>query len=75
MTAVASRFEARLAPCGRECAGEEYRTEDLHGLTTDEIRFACGCRTSKEEFHDGSVHRMVVRHDGRVLTDEELRGE
>ncbi len=44
-------------------------------MTTDELRFDCGCRVSKEEFHDGSVHRMVTHHKGKVLTDEELRGE
>ena len=50
-------------------------TEDLQGLITEELRFACGCTTAKEEFHDGSVHRLVVDHHGKVLVDEELRGE
>jgi hypothetical protein len=50
-------------------------TEDQHGLVTEEVRFSCGCRTAREEFHDGSVHRMVVDHHHRVLVDEELRGE
>jgi len=50
-------------------------TEDQQGLITEDLRFACGCRISKEEFHDGSVHRMVTNHHGRVLTDEEFRGE
>ena len=27
------------------------------------------------EFHDGSVHHMVVDHRGKVLVDEEFRGE
>jgi hypothetical protein len=75
MSAVASRFEARTAPCGAQHSGEEYRTEDQHGLVTDDVRFSCGCRTSKEEFHDGSVHRKVVHHSGKVLIDEEFRGE
>jgi hypothetical protein len=50
-------------------------TEDLQGLITEELKFACGCTTAKEEFHDGSVHRLVVDHHGKVLVDEELRGE
>jgi hypothetical protein len=42
---------------------------------TLDVRFACGCHRHKEEFHDGSVHLMVVNHHGKVLVDEELRGE
>jgi hypothetical protein len=75
MTATVSRFEGRLAPCGANRSGEAFLTEDHEGLTTEELLFACGCKISKEEFHDGSVHRMVVNHHGKVLTDEELRGE
>ncbi|MFC7493317.1 MULTISPECIES: hypothetical protein [unclassified Nocardioides] len=50
-------------------------TTDLQGLITEDRRYSCGCRTTKEEFHDGSVHLMVVSHHGKVLLDEELRGE
>jgi hypothetical protein len=75
MTTTVSRFEPRLAPCGHLCAGEEVASEDLHGLVTEDLRYDCGCRGSKEEFHDGSVHMMVTHHSGRVLMDEELRGE
>jgi len=55
--------------------GESFVTEDQQGLMTEDLQFGCGCRESKEEFHDGSVHRMVVDHHGRVLSDEEIRGE
>ena len=75
MTATISRFEARLAPCGKQADGEVLATEDEQGLITEDVRYGCGCRATKEEFHDGSVHRMVVNHRGRVLIDEELRGE
>jgi len=50
-------------------------TEDHEGLITEDLRYSCGCRTTREEFHDGSCHRMVVHHSGKVLTDEEWRGE
>jgi hypothetical protein len=50
-------------------------TEDHAGLVTEELRYSCGCRSTREEFHDGSVHRMVVHHNGKVLADEEWRGE
>jgi hypothetical protein len=75
VTATISRFEAKLAPCGKLRDGERSLTEDQQGLNTEELAFSCGCRTSKEEFHDGSVHRMVVDHHRKVLLDEELRGE
>ena len=50
-------------------------TEDHEGLVTEDLRYSCGCRSTREEFHDGSCHRMVVHHNGKVLADEELRGE
>jgi hypothetical protein len=50
-------------------------TEDHQGLVTEELRFSCGCCSSREEFHDGSFHHMVVHHNGKVLEDEEWRGE
>ena len=75
MTATISRFDVRVAPCGRQYGGERYQSEDLQGLVTEELRFSCGCLVTKEEFHDGSVHRMVIQHDGKVLMDEEFRGE
>ena len=75
MTATISRFVGKLAPCGRAYDGDRFVTEDQMGLVTEELLYSCGCRATKEEFHDGSVHRMVVQHDGKVLVDEELRGE
>jgi hypothetical protein len=75
VTATVSRFEPRMAPCGVVHGGERHATDDLNGLATEELRYSCGCRNSREEFHDGSVHRIVVRHDGRIIVDEELRGE
>lgn len=75
MTATISRFDARLAPCGRVHDGDRYLTEDQQGLVMEELHYSCGCRATKEEFHDGSVHRMIVEHGGKVLVDEELRGE
>ena len=75
MSAAATAFEPRLAPCGHTHGGEQFLTEDHEGLVTEDLRYSCGCRSTREEFHDGSVHRMVVHHNGRVLADEELRGE
>lgn len=75
MTATISRFDAKLAPCGRSHDGERMTTEDQEGLLTEDLTFSCGCQSHREEFHDGSVHVMVVNHRGKVLVDEELRGE
>jgi len=75
MTGTSTRFEARMAPCGVMHGGERVFADDLSGLATEELRFSCGCRNAREEFHDGSVHRRVVRHDGKILVDEEHRGE
>jgi hypothetical protein len=75
VSATATTFEPRLAPCGHRHGGEQYVTEDHQGLVTEDLRYSCGCRTTREEFHDGSCHRMVVHHNGKVLADEELRGE
>jgi hypothetical protein len=75
VTATINRFEATLAPCGKQRDGERCVNEDQEGLVTEEVVFSCGCKSTKEEFHDGSCHRMTVDHHGKVLVDEELRGE
>jgi hypothetical protein len=75
VTSTITSFENRLAPCGRQEAGERAMTEDGQGLMTEHVSYTCGCRSSKEEFHDGSVHHLVIHHRGKVLVDEELRGE
>jgi hypothetical protein len=75
MTSTITPFAATRAPCGHQHRGERSVSEDEQGLITEEVTYSCGCRVSKEEFHDGSVHRMVVNHRGRVLFEEELRGE
>ena len=55
--------------------GERTTTEDQQGLITEDVTYSCGCQSHREEFHDGSFHRQIVDHRGRVLVDEELRGE
>ncbi|HET8959377.1 hypothetical protein [Nocardioides sp.] len=75
MTATITTFEARMAPCGRHLPGEQFVSEDLQGLVTEDLRFECGCQTHREEYHDGSVHHLVVNHHGKVMVDEEFRGE
>jgi hypothetical protein len=52
--------------------GDHYQDQDDDGLVTDNFHYACGCLSSRHDYHDGSIHRLVVRHDGTVLLDELL---
>ena len=70
MTTTSTRFEGQLAPCGQKVDGERTQSEDLQGLVTQEFRYDCGCRSGREEYHDGSVRHMIVHHKGKVLLDE-----
>jgi hypothetical protein len=75
MATTSSTFSTRPAPCGRVVGGESYEDRDDQTLLTEEMDFACGCRIIRHEYHDGSVSRKVIRHDGRVLVDELLWAE
>ena len=63
-------FTGQQAPCGRIVDGETYQDQDDEAMVTEGVDYACGCRTIRHEYHDGSVSQKVVRHDGRVLVDE-----
>ena len=71
----ASTFKGQQAPCGQIVDGQNYQDRDEEALVTDELDYACGCRTIRHEYHDGSVSRKVVRHDGKVLVDELISAE
>jgi len=68
-------FKGQQAPCGRLVDGENYEDHDDEIVVTEETLFECGCQTIQHQYHDGSVSRRVVRHDGRVLIDELLSAE
>ena len=68
-------FKSQQAPCGQIVDGESYRDQDEEVLVTEELDYACGCRSIRHEYHDGSVISKVVRHDGTVLIDELLSAE
>jgi len=69
MSSTVTRLTQVRAPCGMVVAGEEERSEDGQGLVSSEVRYACGCRSYREEYHDGSVEHRTVRHDHRVILD------
>ena len=48
-------FKSEQAPCGQIVDGESYQDQDEEVLVTDERDYACGCRTIRHEYHDGSV--------------------
>ncbi|MGH9309846.1 MAG: hypothetical protein ACRD1U_10760 [Vicinamibacterales bacterium] len=63
-------FTSQQAPCGRLVDGEHYEDHDDECVVTRETVYACGCQCIQHEYHDGSVSRRVVRHDGKRLVDE-----
>jgi hypothetical protein len=75
MPAASTSFKSQQAPCGRIVDGETYEDRDQETLLTQELDYACGCRTIRHEYHDGSFSRKIVRHDGTVLMDESLSAE
>ena len=68
-------FQRQTAPCGRVVDGESHQDRDEQTVLTQELDYACGCRSIRHEYHDGSVSRKIVRHDGTVLVDELLSAE
>jgi hypothetical protein len=69
---ASSTFRDRPTPCRRRKGGEQYEDRDGATLLTQLVVFSCGCRIVRHEYHDGSVGRTVVRHDGTALVDELL---
>ena len=72
---LSGNFTSQKAPCGRIVDGERYADHDDDVLVTEELDYQCGCCAIRHEYHDGSVSRKVVRHDGKILVDEMLSAE
>ena len=68
-------FKGQQAPCGRIVDGEHYEDRDSEVIVTQETIYNCGCRTIRHEYHDGTVSRNVIRHDGHVMVDELFSAE
>ena len=68
-------FRGQKAPCGRIVDGENYEDHDDEVTVTRETVYTCGCQSIQHQYHDGSVSRRVVRHDGRVIVDELISAE
>ena len=72
---ASTSFRSQQAPCGRIVDGETYEDQDQETVLTREQDYACGCRSIRHDYHDGTMSRKVVRHDGTVLVDEMLGSE
>ncbi len=75
MPCSTSAFKSQQAPCGRIVDGESYEDQDEETHLTCEMDYACGCRSIRHEYHDGSVAQKVIHHNGSVLVDELLGAE
>ena len=75
MVGTRTNFTGELAPCGRTVDGEHYREEDEQGLIIYVQHFECGCRASRHEYHDGSIHTQVMRHDKKRLISDDFGPE
>jgi hypothetical protein len=66
-----SGFTGRQAPCGQVVAVDSHEDLDDDDVqVTESLSFACGCRSIRHEYHDGSMSRKVIHHNGKVLVDE-----
>ena len=71
----AGTFESQKAPCGKTVDCKRYEDRDAEVLITEQQYFDCGCVVTQHEYHDGSVSRKVVHHNGKILVDELLDAE
>ncbi len=68
----AGAFKSQRAPCGKTVDGKRYEDRDEEVMVTEQQCYACGCVVTRHEYHDGSVSRKVVHHNGKILVDELL---
>ena len=74
MTIRKSGFPGRLAPCGQIMNVDSQEDVDDDVQVTESLTYECGCRSIRHEYHDGSMSRKVIHHDGKVLVDELISG-
>ncbi|MGZ4640322.1 MAG: hypothetical protein ACXV2J_14830 [Actinomycetes bacterium] len=67
---TSTRFTRERAPCGKTVDGERVLDDDEEGFVIDQLTYDCGCRSTRQQFHDGGVQLRVVDHHGKVRRDE-----
>jgi hypothetical protein len=70
MVAVTTPMPRCRAPCGQIVDAEHYEEDEDGFRLSDNLYYACGCRSIVHEYADGSVQRKVIHHDGTVLVDD-----
>ena len=70
MVPTSTVFQRQRAPCGQLVDGESHDDQDEQGLVIHDVYYACGCQSILHEYHDGSISRKIVHHDGTCLVDE-----
>lgn len=75
MNRTITRLQNQQAPCGRIVDAETYNDQEDEDLLITEMSYRCGCRSTRQEYHDGTVSRRVMRHDGTFVVDELLDKE
>ena len=68
----AGSFNRQQAPCGETVHGKRYEDRDEEVMVTEQQCYDCGCVVTCHQYHDGSVSRKVVHHNGKTLVDELL---
>ena len=71
----AGAFKNLRGPCGNTVDGNRYEDRDTEVRVSEQECYACGCVVTRHEYHDGSVSRKVVHHNGKILVDELLAAE
>lgn len=70
MVGTRAAFTAQRAPCGKVVDGEHYQDDDGEGFAIYDQFYACGCRRTQHQYHDGSITTSAIRHNGKVIVDE-----
>lgn len=68
-------FKSQKAPCGKIVDGVTYEDRDEQTILTEELCYACGCLVIRHQYHDSSVSRKEVQHNGKILVDDLLSAE
>ncbi len=75
MSTATTQFTNEKALFGQVVDGERFRDWNDECVLSDELFYDCGCRSIRHEYHDGSVSRSAVRHDGSAPDEELIFGQ
>ena len=67
--------KSQKAPCGKIVDGVTYEDRDEQTILTEEHCYSCGCLVIRHQYHDRSLSRKEVQHNGKILVDDLLSAE